>query len=151
MSGLSSRSLYGTGRTTSSSSSSTSSTPPGTGSLSPPSPSVSMSLVPRASIVSIASSSSMVLAQRRSSHVGRDAVTKAATKLNELMSHGGIFFSCGSPRVGQDDELLLEEIASMRTGRQRSLLDAGDSNDGGGGIEVDSENSLRPAYELYRV
>jgi hypothetical protein len=131
----------------SASSASVSSAPP-MASMTPPSPDASA----EASAKSILRPSHTNLPNRSSNS---NPVSKVAIKLNKIVTQG--LFACTSPDMLLEEELLMVHHQSvvLPTGRMRqkggitSLFT--DDDDDNGGIEIDRENSLRPAYDLYRV
>ena len=85
-------------------------------------------------------------------------VRDVAFKLNAITQD---LFVCGTPRrSGKNDmiqrlHLLVDDnLQSQQRQMECLLAEDGESDDpmgGDAGIEVDTEGSLRPAYELYRV
>jgi hypothetical protein len=94
------------------------------------------------------------------SNSNSNPVIQVATKLNKIMGQG--LFACTSPDVLlMEDELLMsnhhQAVVVLPTGRMRqkagmlSLFTDDEQDNNNCGIEIDRENSLRPAYDLYRV
>jgi hypothetical protein len=139
----------------SASSASVSSAPP-VASMTPRSPDASAEAsaksILRASRTNLPNSSS----SSSSSNSNSNPVSKVAIKLNKIVTQG--LFACTSPDMLLEEELLMvnHQAVVLPTGRMRQKggimsLFTDDDDDDNGGIEIDRENSLRPAYELYRV